>query len=139
MKLIKKLLTIVVSVNLILASGILTVFGNDLNLSNLSTTKQNVLNEFIKASSKFETQDANSTKLPYSPTSIIVKFNTRNFCKIRSFEKQFTLTKKQKLSDLGIYSYRLPENISLDTLVKINQSKIIEYAEVDYINKFSLD
>lgn len=95
------------------------------SITKLSTAKQSVINEFKKLST--------TSKNFKSSKSIIVRFKTKNKNEIKKFENNFKLLHGSQLDDeLNLYSYDLKNNLTLDDLIKLNQSSLVEYVEADY-------
>lgn len=100
------------------------------NISHLSGIKQLVINEF-KELSTISTASFHSSS---STNSIIVKFNEISNGEVDEFEDEFSIFNGVKLCDnLNIYCYQFKNNITLEILIELNQSDLVEYVEADYI------
>jgi len=100
------------------------------NIFHLTPIKEMVINEFMElnAVSKQDVFD------PCATSSIIVKFNPINNNVIEEYENEYNLPERCRLcEELNLYFYDLEDNITLDTLIKLNKSDLVEYVEADYL------
>ena len=98
-------------------------------ISQLSPVKQLVINQFKKLSN-FTLSNFHD---PSFTNSVIVKFNAIRDGEVKKFKNEFNLTDGIKLCDeLNIYYYECDDYLTLDTLIDLNQSDLVEYVEADY-------
>lgn len=134
-KILPFILTIVICTSMFFFSKLDNTFNSSavtskiINISQLSPTKQLVINQFNKLSnialSNFHD--------PSSTNCVIVKFNAIHNGEIKKFENEFNLTGRLELyEELNIYGYEFDDYLTLDTLIELNQSDLVEYVEADY-------
>ena len=99
----------------------------------LHPIKEMVINEFVELSAVSKSVGFD----PCATSSVIVKFNYVDDIEnnvIEEFGHEFNLHEPNCLCyELNIYSYILEENITLNDLIKLNQSDLVEYVEPDYV------